>query len=168
MRYSLAARARFSPKARLYSTEPRSSQCPSITTFVPEFDSRYLPSLSRAALASCRSEKSSKSKNASSSDSFSPVSLEGGGGGVVSEGGGGVVVSVGGGSSCPWVLTFFLEAQPGATASTIASPSNVADAILGVRRIQCLPSVSGSWTTTTSRTFANLSQPPGSVNPNRP
>src|SRR5439155_9227311 len=104
---------------------------------------------------------------ASSIESLSPVSPEGGGGGVVSEGGGGVV-SVGGGSICPCELTFFLEAQPGARASTIRSPSDVAEAIRGVRRIKCLPSGSGGWTATTSGTFSNLAQPPGERQPEPP
>src|SRR6267154_3205188 len=138
-----------------------------MTTFAPLFFSKYLPSVSSADLASWRSEKSSKSKNASSIERRSLDVSVGGGGAFSSEGGAGGVDSVGGGSICAAELTFFREEQPGARASTTASPIRATEANRGFRLIMCLPSGSGGWIPTTSTFSATYHRPPGNVNPAR-
>src|SRR6185436_8405905 len=103
-----------------------------MTIRAPEFFWRYLPSDSSADFASLRRLKSSKSKNASSSETPSPlVSPLGGGGAWSFSPVGAGVDSVGGGSICASGDTFFREEQPGARASTMQSPIRATEANRG-------------------------------------
>src|SRR5262245_31268143 len=93
----MAALARRSPRARLYSTVPRSSQCPSISTSWPAFALSQLAFSSRTFEASGLMLYRSKSKKMSLTLALTAKSL--GAGRAVGAGVAGAAVGAGGGGA---------------------------------------------------------------------
>ena len=121
----------------MYSTDPRSSQCPSTIALELPWLSRYLALFSRTVLASARSDASSKSKNASASDILTsvPSSDDGGGGG----GGDSVSVCSGAGGGGGVVETLLDDEQPTAARVAAKRAASASVAMLGDRLIVGTP-----------------------------